>query len=236
MKQNIYDHPVFFESYKDLRNNDKGMNELLEQPTMNRLMRSIKGKTILDLGCGMGHQIKSLLNQEPEKIVGVDISEKMLAEAKKKVSSSIVRFVCQPVEEYDFTEVQFDLILSSMTLHYIADLKTLFQKIYASLKPQGQFLFSIEHPINTAMLQPLDNVLSRMNYAIEGSRKQDWFVKDVIKYHHKTSTIIEIALDAGFVLKNLQEPTPDKKLLERRPDFKKHIEYPPMLILDFLKL
>lgn len=235
MKQNIYDHPDFFKGYKDLRNNDKGMNELLEQPTMKRLMRSVKGKTVLDLGCGMGHQIESILPQEPEKVVGVDISQKMLAEARKKASSSIVQLVCQPVEEYEFGVEQFDLVLSSMTLHYVADLKTLFQKIYTSLKPQGQFLFSIEHPICTAALHSLSNILNRTDYATEGPRKQDWFIKDIIKYHRKASTIIEEALEAGFVLKNLQEPTPDTKLLERRPDFNKHIQYPPMLILDFCK-
>lgn len=30
MKQNIYDHPVFFEKYKDLRDNDRELNELIE--------------------------------------------------------------------------------------------------------------------------------------------------------------------------------------------------------------
>lgn len=235
MKQNIYDHPDFFEGYKDLRDNDKGLNELLEQPTIKRLIKPVQGKTVLDLGCGLGHQIESILSQRPEKIIGVDISKKMLAEAKKRISSPTVEWVCQAVEEYELGEEKFDLILSSMTLHYINNLTMVFQKIYYALKPGGQFLFSIEHPICTATLQTLNGMQNKPNYAIEDPRKQDWFVKDIIKYHRKVSTIVEGVLEAGFILKNLQEPTPDARLLRQRPDFEKHIQHPPILILDTLK-
>lgn len=58
MKQNIYDHPDFFSAYKDFRNQDQGMNGLLEQPVMKRMMQFVYGKNILDLGCGLGHQIE----------------------------------------------------------------------------------------------------------------------------------------------------------------------------------
>lgn len=76
MKQNIYDNPEFFEAYKDLRDQDKGLNELLEQPLMKRLMYNANGKSILDIGCGFGHQIQAVLEQNPIAITGIDISEK----------------------------------------------------------------------------------------------------------------------------------------------------------------
>jgi len=61
MKQNIYDDPVFFENYKDLRDNDKGLNGAIELPAFRKLIVNIENSIILDLGCGLGHQIQYLL-------------------------------------------------------------------------------------------------------------------------------------------------------------------------------
>ena len=55
MKQNIYDNPEFFTGYKTLRDGDKVLNELLEQPVMKRLLLPVQNKTVLDMGCGLGH-------------------------------------------------------------------------------------------------------------------------------------------------------------------------------------
>ncbi|WP_207649071.1 hypothetical protein [Lacrimispora sphenoides] len=52
MSQNIYDNELFFKEYMKLRG-EKSYNDLLEQPAMNKLLPDIKGKTILDIGCGM---------------------------------------------------------------------------------------------------------------------------------------------------------------------------------------
>lgn len=236
MKQNIYDNPHFFENYKDLRDQDKGINELLEQPIIKRLMATVENKIIVDLGCGLGQQIQSLLAQNPKQIIGVDISEKMLKEAQNRILSPKVQWICEAVEDYELGENRFDIILSSMTLHYVEDLRSLFQKIGNALHQGGQFLFSIEHPICTSILRSFHEETEEPGYAIEGPRKQDWFVNDVIKYHRKLDSIVKELLAIGFVVKNLEEPTPDAETLKLRPDFQRHIQRPPVLILNLIKL
>lgn len=240
MKQNIYDNTEFFTRYKAMRDGDQGLNELLEQPVMKRLRIPVKGKTVLDMGCGLGHQIQALLIQDPQKITGLDISQKMLSEAQNRISSAKVDWVCSALEDYHFGQNRFDLIISSMTLHYIEDLKILFQKIFNGLTSGGQFLFSMEHPVCTAALkswQELDGepYWPVNRYSEEGFRKQDWFVKDVEKYHHQLSTIVNDLLEAGFVLKNLEEPCPDQELLRLRPDFQQHVHRPPVIIINVQK-
>lgn len=237
MKQNIYDDPDFFTGYKALRDGDKGLNELLEQPVMKRLLQPVHDKTILDMGCGLGHQIRSLLHQHPKHITGLDISQKMLKEAQARTPSPTVEWVCSALEDFDFGKNRFDLIISSMTLHYIENLEALFLKLYEGLKTGGQFLFSMEHPICTAALKPWEELNGEKywlinRYAEETLRKQNWFVKDVEKYHHQLSTIINALLQAGFTLKNLEEPSPDKELLQLRPDFEQHTHRPPIVIIN----
>ncbi|MCS4304112.1 trans-aconitate 2-methyltransferase [Chryseobacterium sp. BIGb0232] len=237
MKQNIYDDPDFFSGYRALRDGDKGLNELLEQPVMKNLLHPVQNKAILDMGCGLGHQIQSLLQQNPKQITGLDISQKMLHEAQSRISSPNVDWVHSALEDFDFGNNRYDLVISSMTLHYIEDLTILFQKIYNGLKNNGQFLFSMEHPVCTAALQPWKEwngekywLVNR--YTEETRRKQDWFVKNVEKYHHQLSTVINAVLKAGFLLKNVEEPSPDKELLQLRPDFEQHIHRPPVIIIN----
>lgn len=240
MKQNIYDNPDFFNGYKALRDGDKGLNELLEQPVMKRLLQPVLDKTVLDMGCGLGHQIRKLLEQHPKQITGLDISQKMLDEAQNRTTSSKVEWICSALEDFNFGTDKFDLIISSMTLHYIENLDLLFQKIYTGLKARGQFIFSMEHPICTAALKPWLELNGEKywlinRYSEEGLRKQDWFVKEVEKYHHTLSSIVNGLLQAGFILRNLEEPNPDKKLLQHRPDFDQHTQRPPIVIINVEK-
>ncbi|MGG7438520.1 class I SAM-dependent methyltransferase [Chryseobacterium arthrosphaerae] len=240
MKQNIYDNPDFFAGYKALRDGDKGLNELLEQPAMRSLLTPVQDKTVLDMGCGLGHQILSLLQQNPMQITGLDISQKMLSEAQQRISSPKVNWACSALEDFDFGKSRFDLVISSMTLHYTDDLTSLFRKVSDSLKPGGQFLFSMEHPVCTAALKPWKELDGEKywlvnRYSEEGLRKQDWLVKGVEKYHHTLSTIIDAVLSAGLALKNLAEPSPDQELQKLRPDFQQHIHRPPILIVNSKK-
>ncbi|CAM3411819.1 bifunctional 2-polyprenyl-6-hydroxyphenol methylase/3-demethylubiquinol 3-O-methyltransferase UbiG [Elizabethkingia occulta] len=240
MKQNIYDNPEFFEAYKDLRDKDKGLNELLEQPVMKRLMYNANGKSILDIGCGFGHQIQAVLEQNPIAITGIDISEKMIAEAKRRLNDSRVSLQCTAIEDYTIEPKNFDIVISSMALHYIEDIKPLLHKIYEGLNNKGQFLFSVEHPVCTASQNGWKEVNGSPSwllnqYGKEGIRKQNWFVDGVIKYHRKLSTLVHELSKAGFCIKNIEEPTPDEALLISRPDFRLHVERPPIVIFNCIK-
>ncbi|AQX05355.1 methyltransferase [Elizabethkingia meningoseptica] len=240
MKQNIYDNPRFFAAYKELRDSDKGLNELLEQPVMKGLLQEVSGKNILDIGCGLGHQISSLLTQNPHHITGIDISEKMIAEAGKRVNDPKVDFYCIAAEDYLPEHEQFDIVISSMSMHYVKEIQPLFTKIYQGLNQHGQFLFSIEHPVCTAAQKGWYETNNEKywllnKYGKEGKRHQNWFVDGVIKYHRKLSTLVNNLTTAGFVVRNIEEPTPDDELLMKRPDFIQHTERPPVVIFNCIK-
>lgn len=67
-----------------MRESDTNYNDLLEQPAMRKLLPNLLGKSILDLGCGYGHNCIEFVEKGATKVVGIDISEKMLAVAKKR--------------------------------------------------------------------------------------------------------------------------------------------------------
>ena len=53
-QQNIYDNEVFFDSFKGLRSDEINFNEVIETPIITAMLPDMKGKKVLDIGCGMG--------------------------------------------------------------------------------------------------------------------------------------------------------------------------------------
>ena len=90
MQKSIYDTPIFFERYQQLRQNPISMNEVVEKPTMFSLLPNLSGKRVLDLGCGTGEHLAHYLAKGARQVVGLDLSERMLeaAEARLRAQTS----------------------------------------------------------------------------------------------------------------------------------------------------
>ena len=237
MKQNIYDNETFYTGYKELRDKEAGLNEVLEIPAFRSLLPDLAGKVVLDLGCGFGKASKWYASQAAKRIVAVDISTKMIQRAKTEFSDDKIEYICTPMEEMNFAKDEFDLILSSLAFHYVKDYKALIAKISTWLKPGGCLIFSQEHPIVNAKKvsegwfmneagQKLHWILD--NYKEEGKREQHWFVDGVIKYHRTIETVVNTLIDNGLAIQTFLEPSATKEaeaenaiLLQerRRPSF-----------------
>ena len=71
---------------------------------------------------------------------------------------SLIHIYAAPVIEYrqgamedaDLADGSFDVVLSSLAFHYVADFGALVRKIARWLRPGGDFVFSCEHPVCTA--------------------------------------------------------------------------------------
>ena len=74
----------------------------------------------------------------------------MLAVARQKTSAPNVEYRCCAIEDADFADGSFDIVLSSLALHYVEDYTGVVQNVHRMLRPGGVFLFSCEHPVFTA--------------------------------------------------------------------------------------
>jgi SAM-dependent methyltransferase len=145
--QNIYDDATFFEGYKSLRDSDTGLNGALEIPALHRLLPDLSNLHVLDLGCGFGEFARFARAQGAASVIGVDISSRMLEEATMRTSDPSVTYLHCPIEQYDLTPCTFDLVVSSLALHYVEDYAALVERVFQGVKPGGRFLFSVEHPV-----------------------------------------------------------------------------------------
>lgn len=100
------------------------------------------GLDILDLGCGTG-LMGAEIHQRARKLVGVDLSAKMLDKARAREIYD--RLSCRDVVAFLQThEKQFDLIVAADVFTYLGDLVPVFRAARAALRGDGLFCFSVE--------------------------------------------------------------------------------------------
>jgi len=131
-------------------------------------------------------------------VLGIDLSRKMIEEARRRNGDSKIEYRVCGIEEYEYPDHTWDCVVSNLALHYIENLEGVFQNVYRTLKPDGVFLLNIEHPVFTAgvgqdwvygkdgrpQYWPVDN------YFLPGERKTRFLGCNVVKQHHTLTQIL----------------------------------------------
>lgn len=102
------------------------------------LVDNIKGKKILDIGCGTGH-LSQKLNKEGAQVTGIDISQKMLdkACAKRDKLGLDIEYKNMDVYNLKFEDGTFDYVFSMAAFEFIEDMENAFESIKRLLKDDG---------------------------------------------------------------------------------------------------
>ncbi len=244
MKQNIYDNDIFFNSYISMRKTGVTYNDFVEQPAIKSTISILNGKTVLDLGCGNGQFSKYCVDNGALKVTAVDISKNMIELAKKENNHDKIEYVCTPIEDLEVKNQKFDIIISSLMVHYIEDYTRLIEKIVSLLNTNGEFIFSTEHPIVTARKEMnnwiIDEDRNKLhwgldNYQEEGKREEHWYIEGVVKYHRTISTLINTLINSGIVLEKIIEPQAISIGLEKMPKLVDEKRRPSIIVIKARK-
>ena len=229
-EQNIYDNELFFKGYQELREK-KGYtaNDLIEIPQLFQLIGDVKNKTVLDLGCGAGGSAKKLIELGAKNVLGIDLSTKMIEVANKENCSINIKYQVMSMNEIDKIDEKFDLVISSLAIHYIEDYVGLCKKVYNLLNDGGEFVFSHGHPMDSApILKDYSENFVIINgkkyfllsdYNNEGKRVSHWFVDGVETYHRNMGHLVNGLIDAGFKLERLLESYATEDIIKIKPKY-----------------
>lgn len=113
---------------------------------------NLRGKTVLDLGCGHGKDLRMFREMGAKEVYGADPSEYMISEAKKKARPEDKLFVASS-ESLPFPDRFFDAIASRFVLHYLEDFKKTYHEVARVMKSGGTFVFVANHPFRDLLLQ-----------------------------------------------------------------------------------
>jgi ubiquinone/menaquinone biosynthesis C-methylase UbiE len=193
-----------YELHVDL---ESGHNAYYERPAMMKLMPSdMTDLVVLDAGCAAGWYTEQFIKRGSQ-VTSVDLSPAMVEACKRRVGSETAVFTCDLTETLPFHNETFNLIVSSLTLHYIDDWASTFREFHRILKPGGCLTFSVHHPFMDFTL------FERPDYFAHELLKETWNKQEsgpveVTFYRRPLQEILNVT-SAQFVIDQIVEPQPD---------------------------
>jgi SAM-dependent methyltransferase len=238
MTQNIYDDPAFFAGYSRLDRSAEGLAGAAEWPALRALIPVLRGLRVVDLGCGFGWFCRFARDQGAATVLGIDVSENMLARAKATTSDPAITYRNADLERLDLPDASFDLAYSALALHYIENLEKLLATVHRSLVPGAPLIFSVEHPIYTAPSRPSWSADAQGRktwpvdgYLTEGTRTTDWLAPGVVKQHRTIGTYLNLLIRCGFAITHVEEWGPSESQIAARPEWAEERERPMFLLV-----
>jgi len=211
--------------------------EVLNNPYFYPFIGPVKGKIILDAGCGEGTPSRKLAKMGAI-VYGIDISPKMIEYAKKSETENPlgIHYYLGSFSKLDiFENEKFDLVVSFMALMDSPHYEKSIEEIYRVLKQKGELIFSITHPcfITPGLGWVTDKKGERIkltisNYFIEDHYVEQWkFSKspeaeklpmfNIPRFPRTLSGYVNSLIEVGFKIKRIQEPKPTKEICKEHP-------------------
>jgi SAM-dependent methyltransferase len=193
---------------------ERPWNTLYERPTTLALLPAVNGIDVLDAGCGHGWYAEWLV-RHGARVVAVDRSAAMVALAKQRLGGS-ARVLQGDVSNLQgvLADEAFDLVLSSLVLHYQANLSMVFAEWARLLRPAGTLVFSTHHPVHdqASILEP--------GYLNAELIEEEWgWLGEKMRYYRRPlRDLIDPLADAGFLIERICEPDPSEALKRRDPE------------------
>jgi SAM-dependent methyltransferase len=184
----------------------------LPDETTLRLLGEVKGRRVLDLGCG-GGQAAIACAKQGASVIGVDFSAEQLAIARRLCEQEAVKV---ELRHGDLADLAFlssdsvDLVFSASALDYIEDISRVFRQCHRVLKVGAPLVFSCKHPL----WQVLDEdatppLLAHRSYF---DRSPVEVVREGIAFTEYPHTFADLALGlarTSLRLETIVEPEPD---------------------------
>jgi malonyl-CoA O-methyltransferase len=193
----------------------------VEEAPLRHMCGQVRGKRVLDLGCGTGRHTTWLADQGAD-VIGVDESEAMLAVAREKRPQLDLRqrSLLGPLDELG----QFDLVVNALVAEHIESLPALVSAIAARLRPAhaggGQVVLSAWHPFMLLLGVPT-------HYEDDAAN-----IEYVLPSHvHLISDYLRAFAASGLTVCEVAEPVCNDALIERMPHVRKHRGRPLALLL-----
>jgi SAM-dependent methyltransferase len=237
----FFDSEQKIELYRSRRYRAESPNETLERPIFLDLLGDVRGKRVLDLGCGDGLFGFDLLSAGCQSYVGIENSPQMVAVAREVLDQTQGRVIQTGIEDWDYPAAHYDLVISRLALHYVADLPAVFGKVKATLVPGGRFIFSTVHPVITSCDRSRAGGGAREDWIVDDyfatGPRQVFFMGDYVEQYHRTVEDIFTSLqNAGFAIEHLRESRPRPEQFTDRAMYERRRRIPLFLFLSGKKV
>jgi len=233
----------------------------MNNPAALSLIGEIKGKLLLDLSCGEGHNTR-ILARKGATVTGVDLSRALidLARESEKTDRLGIRYLVSDAADLGgLGSGQFDLVTCFMALMDIEHYEGAISQVARVLKKNGRFVFSITHPCfgDTAENSPFA-AWKCSEEASKGSCESPWYLEvrryfgtskyevkwdmrrltkpfKTTSFHRTLTDYFQALQESGFAVTRLVEPKPTPKGVSEYPSLGLHMLIPHSIVIEALK-
>ncbi|NCA74994.1 MAG: bifunctional demethylmenaquinone methyltransferase/2-methoxy-6-polyprenyl-1,4-benzoquinol methylase UbiE [Alphaproteobacteria bacterium] len=176
-----------------------------------RLLAPSKPLSILDVACGTGDLALSLARLRPQRIVGIDISEKMLEIGRQKISRKgkepVIRLQQGDAEHIPFPDNTFDAVTVAFGVRNFDDLGLGLSEMRRVLRPGGcMLILEFSHPAAFPMKQLYGfyshTVIPAVGRLISGSSTAYTYLPQSVDAFPSGKDFLEILDQRGLVRVN----------------------------------
>ncbi|WP_309399786.1 class I SAM-dependent methyltransferase [Cerasicoccus maritimus] len=216
--QDMYNHFGADYHAKRQREEESAWNRYIDHPMIESLLANVAPCPAADLGCGSGLLTKWLAKRGFD-VVGADFSESLIGIARQE--NPELEFHVANVKKTPFADASFGLIVSALVLHYEQDLQPVFAEFARLLKPGGQVVFSMHHPMDevTSMGTRANGQPTIRPYFHNEPYRFEMAGMDLTAYHHTFENIAQAQFANGFVVEDLREGRMVDEVKEKFPDY-----------------
>ncbi|MCK6261741.1 class I SAM-dependent methyltransferase [Vibrio sp. ZSDE26] len=189
---------------------DNIYNACLERPSTLALLDDVTDKNVVDMGCGTGIYAKWFIEHSVKQLTCVDLSSEMVDIVNREFGSAVKSYAQDvslglPAEQ----DNSADIIICPLVLHYVEDLKPVFNDVQRVLKKGGYMVFSTHHPFADFECTTSGNYFERETV------QEEWDTigtpVSVRFYRRSLSEIINAVTASGLVVSKLSEGDVDEK-------------------------
>ena len=194
---------------------------LNSDPVLWHFVGEVRGKTVLDAGCGTGYLARQL-SARGARVTGVDFSEKMIDIARAQAATkelSITFTVDSCTTLASQPDAAYDLLIANYVLMDVDDLESAVAAFHRVLRPNGVAVLVFSHPCFPADFATDDAAGRHYHWPFSYfARRQivspPWghFTHDFLWFHRPLSDYWKAFKHAGFLVDDFEEPrlTPDR--------------------------
>lgn len=185
--------------------------QLIINPIVQELLGDLKGKSILDAGCGNGYWTRRIA-QTAQRVVGIDFTEELIERAKGRGIPDNAEFIIGNLERLLLTDEIFDVVLMNMVLLDLEELPSVIHEVARVIKFGGKIVVSTTHPCfenppNAHFLKDEQgNKVGRAvsNYFTAGLVRDE--VNNYQHWHYKISDLINSFATNRLFVEKMIEP------------------------------
>jgi SAM-dependent methyltransferase len=203
-------------------------NALYERPAVIELLGDVRGKRVLDVGCGAG-PLSQWLVEHGARVVGFDVSPAMVTLARERALPEAEFHVADLARPLAFApDGAFDVAVASLVMHYLRDWAAPLRELHRVLAPGGTLVLSTHHPADDIRLS------STGNYFGVELLQDRWELGDTafdIEYWRRPLTAMFSAFaETGFTVDVLREPMPVEECRTKFPDDWEYLTTKPAFV------